>query len=74
MPPVYLYRCDRSGTEIDVVRDVDARDTPPTPEELADAKLAEPPEGFSWQRCILPPKVAFGESWSFDGRGMKGRH
>jgi hypothetical protein len=74
MPPMYPYRCDRSGVSIDVQRDVDDRDTPPTSDEIAAANIAEPTEGFAWRRYILPPKVAFGESWSYDGRGMKGRH
>jgi hypothetical protein len=75
MPPVYHYHCDRSGASIDVVRDVDLRDQPPTPEEITAAKLPDPPAGgFAFERKILPPKVSFGNSWSVDGRGLKGRH
>lgn len=81
MPPVYCFECGRSGARLDVVRQVDDRDIPPTDEEIAAAKLSPPgPDpvsglgGFLWERRILPPKVAFGAGWSWDGRGMKGRH
>lgn len=74
MPPVYQYQCEASGATLDVVRDVDVRDSEPTPDEVASAKLVEPQDGFRWRRRILPPKVAFGAGWSHDGRGLKGRH
>jgi hypothetical protein len=71
--PSYPYECTQSGARLDVIRDVDDRDTPPTDEETKD--LGPPPEGgWAWVRRIMPPKVAFGESWSADGRGLKGRH
>jgi hypothetical protein len=71
--PVYCFECSRSGTRIDVIRDVDLRDDLPTEDESI--ALGPPPAGgWAWVRRILPPKIAFGESWSYDGRGLKGRH
>lgn len=70
---MYPFRCSRSGTCLDVQRDVDDRDIPPTDDETT--SLGPPPEGgWAWVRYIPVPKVAFGEGWSGDGRGLKGRH
>lgn len=71
--PMYPYRCARTGQTVDVQRDVEDRDTPPSADETKD--LGPPPDGgWAWARYIPVPKVAFGEGWSYDGRGLKGRH
>lgn len=67
---MYPYHCTECGEALDVLRDIDDRNRHPT-----DAEAAACTNGTHiWVRKIAAPKVAFGESWSGDGRGMKGRH
>lgn len=63
---MYLYRCTKCGSELDVLRNIREHDLLPTPEEVATV----PPgcEGHEWKRKIGMASIHFmGRGWSPDG-------
>lgn len=72
--PLYLWICDKCKMEVDLLRSFDEHRKEPQSSELGAAALCGAEPVHVWRKVILPPNIAFGEGWSPDGHGMKGRH
>ncbi len=82
--PLYVWQCTECKTQVELLRSFDeyrrgpevAELTGPDGDDSAARCKGQKGKGrfHTFDKLILPPKVAFGESWSPDGRGMKGRH
>lgn len=63
--PLYQYIDKKTNAEVNVIRSMDDRNTPPSEAEIAEAKLGFELVDPEWERQITRTKFTRGAGWQY---------